>query len=533
MTRQPILVAGEWRDATNPTGTFHAENPSTQQPLGAEHPVSGEQDVDACLRAAAEAARDLRSVPPQTLANFLEDFAARIEADAVTLVETAHVETALPIEPRLKSIELPRTTDQLRKAAAAVREQSWAHAVIDTRINLRSMYGPLGGAVVVFGPNNFPFAYNAVSGGDCAAAIAAGNPVIAKAHPLHPNTSRRLAEAALAAIEHAGLPKATLQMLYATSTELGNSLVARPEVAAVAFTGGRTAGLALKAAAERAGKLVYLELGSTNPVFVLPGALQERGDAIATELSGSCLLGAGQFCTNPGLCVVPEGTAAARFVTRLTDAFIAAPPGTLLGHGVLENLERSVASLVDSGAELLAGGKRVQAARYAFEPTLLRVRGDAFLSRPAALQQEAFGAVNLLVVAQDTEQMVAIAEAIEGNLTGTLYSHSGDVDEAAYDSIARALRPKVGRLSNDKMPTGVAISPAMVHGGPFPSSSHPGFTSVGMPTAIHRFAARHCYDNVRAHRLPSALADQNPTGAMWRSIDGSWTQADITGDPAA
>jgi len=529
MSLEPVLLAGEWRRAENPAGQFHAVDPATRAPSREAYPVSSFDDVTRACRAAEEAVAALRAVPPDALARFLEAYADAIEGAADALVEVAARETGLPPTPRLRAVELPRTTGQVRQGAAAARDRSWCHATIDTRAKLRSKHAPLGGAVVVLGPNNFPFAFNSIAGGDFVAAIAAGNPVIAKANPGHPGTSKLLGELALGAARATAMPPGTVQLLYHTPPEVGLRLVAHPSIGATAFTGSRRAGLALKAAADAAGKPIYLEMSSTNPIFVLPGALAERGAAVARELYDSCALGAGQFCTRPGLTVVEKGAGAEAFVAEAAHLFEAGSPGTLLGPGGPPGIAAGVGALVAAGAAVVTGGREVDGARYAFAPTLLRAPGAAFLAHPHALQTEAFGSVNTVIVADDAAQMLAVAGLLEGNLTGSIYSDTTGKDDERYRELAAVLRAKVGRLLDDRMPTGVAVSPAMNHGGPFPATGHPGFTAVGIPAALLRFAALHSYDHVRPHRLPPELADENPTGKMWRLIDGAWSQADVVG----
>jgi NADP-dependent aldehyde dehydrogenase len=529
MALEPVLIGGEWRQPVNPSGSFKAIDPATGKPLPESYPVSSIDDVAAAFRAADDAVVALRSTPVDAIGRFLDDYAARIEAAADALVERASRETGLPREPRLRNVELPRTTSQLRQGAAAARERSWCMATIDTRANLRSCYGPLGGAVVVFGPNNFPFAFNSVAGGDFVAAIAAGNPVIGKANTGHPGTSRLLAELALEAARGAGLPPGMVQLLYRTPPEVGYVLVSDAHVAATGFTGSKGAGLKLKEAADRAGKPIYLEMSSTNPVFVLQGALEERLHAVAQELFDSCALGAGQFCTRPGLAIVPKGDRGAAFVAELAGLFKAGTPGTLLGPSGATAIAAALKELVANGARVLAGGKAVAGDRAAFEPTLLEVSAKAFLERPHQLQTEAFGTVNTVIVADDVAQMAAVAASLEGNLTGCVYSDTTGKDDADYERLVPVLRTKVGRLLNDKMPTGVAVSPAMNHGGPFPATGHPGFTAVGIPASLLRFAALRCYDAVRPQRLPAELQNKNPTGKMWRLVDGNWSQGDVPG----
>jgi NADP-dependent aldehyde dehydrogenase len=526
---EPVLIGGAWRPAQNPVGAFSAVDPATKTPLAAQFPVSGRDDVAEAMAAGAAAVEALRALSPDHVAHFLDDYTARIEARAEALVALAARETGLPASPRLRDVELPRTTGQLRQGAAAARDRSWCHATIDTKANLRSKYAALGGPVVVFGPSNFPFAFNSIAGGDFVAAVAAGNPVIAKANTGHPGTSKLLAEAALEAARAAGLPAAMVQLIYRTPPEIGFELVSAPALGATGFTGSKSAGLALKAAADRAGKPIYLEMSSSNPVFVLPGALDERLAAIAKELYDSCALGAGQFCTRPGISVVPAGARGEAFLAAVKACFESGSPGTLLGAPAIPAIAEALAVLVKHGAEIVAGGRAADGARFAFESTLLRVPAAAFLASARALQSEAFGTVNLMVLARDAAEMAAVAASLDGNLTGCIYSDTAGRDDAGYALLEPVLRAKVGRLLNDKMPTGVAVSPAMNHGGPYPATGHPGFTAVGIPASLLRFAALQCYDAVRPPRLPAELGDRNPTGKMWRLVDGAWSQADVAG----
>jgi 2,5-dioxopentanoate dehydrogenase len=525
MSVQPLLIAGAWRQAQH-TATFQADNPATGKPLPESYPVSHWEDCEAALAAAATAAEALRQLPPERLAAFLTRLAERIERRAAELVEMAHAETALPKKPRLADVELPRTTSQLRQAAAASREGSWALPTIDTNLNIRSCHVALG-PVAVFGPNNFPFAFNGVAGGDFAAAIAAGNPVIAKANSSHPGTTRLLAEEALHALLESELPPATVQMLYRTSHADGERLVADPRLGATGYTGSRSAGLVLKRAADAVGKPIYLELSSINPVVVLPGALEERADGIAEEFAGSCLMGTGQFCTNPGMVLLLAGPKTDAFIAAVAKRFREAPAGTLLSAAVARSLAAGVSKLSQAGAEVLAGGTADSTGGYRFANTLLKVSGEHFVKDPEALQTEAFGNESLLVVARDPAEAARVLDHLEGNLTGCIYSDSRGSDDALYEELAPRLRTRVGRLLNDKMPTGVAVSPAMNHGGPYPATGHPGFTAVGIPASLRRFGMLACYDNVRPARLPALLHDKNAAGRPWRLVDGTWTQNDI------
>ena len=526
MSTLPVLIDGQWRPA-DAASTFQACNPTTRKWLPDEYPVSQWTDCDAALSAAVQAAAELRQLPSDRLAQFLEAYAEEIEAAKDALVEMAHAETALPTSPRLADVELPRTTHQLRLGATAARDGSWSMATIDTQANIRSHYGPLG-PVCVFGPNNFPFAFGSLSGGDFAAAIAAGNPVIGKANSSHPGTTRLFAEAALKAIQRTEMPAATVQLLYRTSHSDGEQLVSDSRVGAIGYTGSRIAGLKLKAAADVAGKPIYLELSSVNPVVILPHALAERAQEITDELVTSALMGTGQFCTNPGIIVLLNNEATQSFVKDLAERYQQAPIGTLLSGGVQSNLTESIQVLQHAGAEILTGGTTDQSSEnFCCSNTLMRVTAETFLQHPHVLQTEAFGNCTLLVIAKSTDQVAELLQELEGNLTGCIYSATDGRDDEAYDQVAAELRPRVGRLLNDKMPTGVAVSTAMNHGGPFPATGHPGFTAVGIPASLLRFAALQCYDGVRPARLPLGLKDVNPTGHMWRLIDGTWSQGDV------
>lgn len=522
---KPVLIDGQWRPA-KATGSFSACNPNTREQLPDAYPVSSWEDCDAALTAAANAFVQLRNRDRSAVALFLETFAARIEERADELVEMAFLETALPKSPRLADVELPRTTNQLRQAALAAANGTWAMPTIDSALNIRSMYAGLG-PVVVFGPNNFPFAFGSVSGGDFAAAIAAGNPVIGKANSSHPGTTRIFAEAALQAAELTNMPPAIVQLIYRTSHEDGERLVSDPRVGATGYTGSRGAGLRLKAAADAAGKPIYLELSSVNPVVMLPGALAERCDVVANEFTTSSLMGTGQFCTNPGVVFVPANEDGDRFVDQVRAGFEQATPGTLLSGNTEAALRKSVEFLRQNGAQLLTTNPTTDSSRFCCPNSLLTVSVDTFLEKSDAMQTEAFGNAALFVRYHDVETLCQAIDKLEGNLTGCIYSDTAGNDDEAYRTIAPHLAQKVGRLLNDKMPTGVAVSPAMNHGGPYPATGHPGFSAVGMPGTIRRFAMLQCYDNVRQDRLPDLLRDRSPSENTWRFVDGSWTNQDI------
>lgn len=485
------------------TDTFHAFNPSSGEPLATAHPIAAWPELDAIAEASVAAAASLAATDPARIAAFLRSYADRLDSNRAEIAATAHEETGLPLEPRLAQVEFDRMTGQLRQAAAAAEDtsaMSWRCPIVDEATNIRSDRGPLGGAVFSIGPNNFPLAFHGVSGGDFAAAIAAGNPVIAKGHPLHPATGRLLADAAAEAIAEVGLHPATVQYIAHCEPTDGLRLIADPRIAAVAFTGSRAAGLAIKQAADAAGTPSYLEMSSLNPVFALPGALANPA-SLAESWAGSILLGAGQFCTKPGVFIA-VGQGADAFIEAASALLAAAAPGVLFSAGGVEALAGGIASVETAGATRCCGG-RPATPGFRFEPTMFTVDGSVFLDRFDTLAHELFGPAGLVVKAADSDEAVAIARRLDGQLTATICTGTGD--DQGWEALASVLRSRCGRLLENKMPTGVAVVPSMVHGGPFPATGHPGFTAVGLPTSIARFTQARCWDGVDARRLPAWL----------------------------
>jgi len=517
-----VFINGQWTSGIS-SATFRSTNPNLGVPNEAQFPISEWADCDAVLAAADTAFLECRSLPSERFAEFLEHYASAIEADKEALVELAHAESGLPKAPRLADVELPRTLSQLRQAAASARDQSWRMATIDSKAKLRSCYQAIG-PVCVFGPNNFPFAFNSIAGGDFAAAIAAGNPVIAKANSSHPATSERFGLLAAQSIQATSMPVGLAQLIYRTSHEDGERLIADPRLAAAGYTGARTAGLKLKAVADRVGKPFYAELSSVNPVVFMPGALRERHEALVEEYVTSGLMAAGQFCTNPGMLLLVDSIESQQFVQMIVGKYALSAPGTLLSPSVERSLLSSIQFLTDAGAKLLVGGIKLPGLRCAVANTVMQISGDQFVKDPHVFQTEAFGNAVLVVLCRDLEQIRRVVCSFEGNLTGAIYSSTTGEDDTHYPVIADALEQRVGRLLNDKMPTGVAVSAAMNHGGPYPATSHPGFTAVGFPASMLRFAKLTCYDNVRDERLPKVLQLDPPSDRTWRMIDGTWLQ---------
>ena len=518
---EPVLIDGKWRAATA-FGSFQAFDPAAGRSRPALWPMSGWADVDAALDAAAAAAAELSRLPPERLAAFLERFARRLEDRAAELVAAGHAETGLAEHPRLADVELPRTLDQLRQAAASAREQSWRMAMLDTGKNIRAACFGVG-PVVIFPPANFPLAYGCVTGGDFAAAIAGGNPVIAKAHPGHPSVSKLAAEEALEATRETGLPAATVQLLHGIENADGERLVADRRVGATGFTGSEAAGKKLFAAASAAGKVIWVEMGSINPVVLLPAALADRGEAIAGELTASVTGSAGQFCTKPGLVFFVDDPAGEAFVAQVTAAFAALGPQVLLGEGGCRRLCGGIEGLVAAGARLLAG-EVGPAGPASHLPTLLEISGRELVSRPETFVVEAFGNATLLVRCESLAELVSAVACAHGSLGASLYCSDDGRDDEAFAAVAPLLIARAGRIVENRMPTGLAVTPPMQHGGPWPSAGPPFFSAVGFPWSILRFSRRICFDGWSDARLPEIVRDAPPAGRPWRYIDREWVR---------
>ena len=508
---------------------FRATNPVTGaalEPLFAEA-TAGE--IDQALRQAEAAFEADRDVPAERRAALLEAIADEVERLGETLVERATAETGLP-NARIQG-ERGRTCGQFRLFAHLVREGSWVAARIDPaqperapapRPDLRRMLVPLG-PVVVFGASNFPLAFS-VAGGDTASALAAGCPVVVKAHPAHPGTSELVAEAVARAVGREGFHPGTFSLLHAKAAEAGVALVRHPLTRAVGFTGSLRAGRALfDAAAARPEPIpVYAEMGSTNPVVVLPEALEQSAETIADGLVASMTLGAGQFCTNPGVVLGRRSPALARFARRVAAGVAATQPYTLLHAGICEGYQAGVARWASvAGVRTLATGAEGGTATPA-RAVVATVDARTFRAEPL-LQEEVFGPATLLVEAEDESDLLDTVRALGGHLTGTLWGT--DAELARSLPLVNALRRRVGRLIVRGFPTGVEVSPAMQHGGPYPATTDARSTSVGT-AAIERFARPVCYQDAPASLLPPELQDDNPRG-IWRMVDGTLTRAPL------
>lgn len=502
--------------------TFRAENPSTDLAIEPAFSVASPAHVaQAC--ALADAAFDaFRETDPAERAAFLETIAANIEALGDALVERAVLESGLP--PARLTGERGRTTGQLRLFATLLRQGRWAGVVVDRaqperqpapRSDLRQRRIAVG-PVAVFGASNFPLAFS-VAGGDTASALAAGCPVVVKGHPAHPGTSAMVAGAIRDAVASHGLPEGVFSLVQGPANALGAALVADPRIKAVGFTGSRGGGLALvEIAARRPDPIpVYAEMSSVNPVVLFPAALAARAEALAKGYVASLTLGSGQFCTNPGVVLALAGPDLDRFTAAAAEALGVAAPQVMLTRGIHGAFDKSVAALTAHNAvTTLARGAEGTGCNRG-RAALFTTDAAAFLANPA-LAHEVFGAASLIVAARDLDEVARLLAAMEGQLTATL--HLDAADEALARPLMPLLERKAGRILANGWPTGVEVSPAMVHGGPFPATSDPRGTSIGT-AAIERFLRPVCYQDLPDALLPRAIKHDNPLG-LPRVVDG-------------
>jgi len=505
--------------------SFRARSPLDNQPLEPDFYHASLANVDEAMELAESAFARFSATSGAARAVLLERIGEEIIALGDTLIERCHAETGLPKE-RLVG-ERARTVSQLGMFAALVREGSWVDARIDTaqpdrkpapKPDLRRMLIPLG-PVVVFGASNFPLAFS-VAGGDTASALAAGCPVVVKAHEAHPGTSELVAMAIRAAVAATGLPPGVFSMLHGAGPVIGTALVKHSHTRAVGFTGSSAGGRALfdAAASRREPIPVFAEMSSLNPVFILPGALRERGEAIAEGLKVSVTLGVGQFCTKPGLFFGINGKdwdLLEQSLARLVEESL---PGTMLHFGICESYQKLIAHAAETdGVDFVAKSKmHPNAAKTQGHTVIMKTSAHNFLQK-AGLREEVFGPFALLVTSQSLAELETIALSLNGQLTATVHASPEDFREAAL--LLKILERKAGRLIINGFPTGVEVCPSMHHGGPYPATTDARFTSIGT-AAVLRFARPVCFQNFANAYLPEALRNDNPLGIR-RLVNGN------------
>ncbi|MBM6620798.1 aldehyde dehydrogenase (NADP(+)) [Micrococcaceae bacterium RIT802] len=514
------IIAGQTTPGTG--DTVNGFDPATNEALDPAYTLIDAGQLATATAAAREAFATFSRLDPDTHARFLEQIATNIEANGPAIIDRAMAESGLP-RARLTG-ELGRTANQLRLFATVVRIGDHQGVRVDPalpdrtpvpRVDIRQRHLPLG-PVAVFGASNFPLAFS-TAGGDTASALAAGCPVVFKAHNAHPGTSELVGRAIADAVAAFDLHPGVFSLIYGPGRSIGQALVTDPAIKAVGFTGSRSGGMALvAAAASRPEPIpVYAEMSSINPVFVFPGALEDDVDALASAFVTSVTGSSGQLCTAPGLVFVPTGEAGDRFVAAISGTVAGAPGQTMLTSGIAGSWHSGVDALAAQAGVDLVGRGAEGATENAPAPAVFGTTVDTFLANEV-LHAEIFGAASLVIRYADAAELTAAAERLEGQLTATLQLRDGDRELAA--ALIPVLERKVGRILANGWPTGVEVGHAMVHGGPSPATSDSRTTSVGS-LAIERFLRPVAYQNLPDELLPAPLQESNPWN-LNRRIDG-------------
>jgi NADP-dependent aldehyde dehydrogenase len=521
-------LIGATQSAEGTGDGFRGINPATGEPMEPVYHEATQAEVDRAFELAAVAHRAMKAIDRGRRADLLELIADKLDAIRDAWIERADAETARSV-PGLQ-FEAGRCIDQIRMFAEYVREGSWLGARIehadrerrpvpkpDTRV-----FNIAVGPVAVFGASNFPLAFS-VPGGDTIAALAAGCPVVVKAHPAHPGTSEMAGAAIAEAVAESGFPEGTFSMLHGAGYEVGLAMVRHPLARAVAFTGSLGGGRALfDAAAARPHPIpVFAEMGSTNPVFVLPEAAREHGTAIAKGMRATVTMSVGQLCTCPGFVVALESPALDELRGQMAEYFGGAKDQVMLHAGIRGNFERgvervaSVAGVEQAGRPLIAAG----AGGADASAVLFNTDATTFIASDE-LKDEVFGPSTMIVSCSSPDEMMALAESFEGQLTATIHGTPADLDE--YAGLVSILEEKAGRVLIGGFPAGVEVCHAMVHGGPYPATTDSRTTSVGT-AAIDRFLRPVCYQDFPQSLLPLELQDENVTRVL-RLVDGEWSK---------
>jgi NADP-dependent aldehyde dehydrogenase len=508
---------------------FNAVNPRLNKKMEPDFHEATAEEIDNAVRLTEEAFKDYRNKSGKDKANFLNTIADEIIELGDELIKRCCDETALP-EARITG-ERSRAVNQLRLFAELLRDGSWVEARIDTadqqrqplpKPDIRSMKKALG-PVGIFGASNFPLAFS-VAGGDTASALAAGCTIVVKAHPAHPGTCELIGNAIKAAVEKSDMPNGTFSMVHGISTEVGMAIVKHPLIKAIGFTGSFRGGKAIyDAAVQRPEPIpVFAEMGSSNPVFILPGAMKSRKKEIASGLAASVTLGVGQFCTNPGLVFYENLSGIKEFQKSLAENFNSITADSMLTSGINNAYKTSIENMKKrKDIQILAEGKSQNAANEG-AAYLMQTNSEDFL-KDEQLEKEIFGPSTLNVKVNNKSELLKIAEKLNGHLTVTL--HATDEDLKNYSELISVLERKAGRLIINGFPTGVEVCHSIVHGGPFPATTDSHITSVGT-LAINRFSRPVCYQNFPDEFLPDELKNRNPL-QIWRLVNGKMGNGEI------
>ena len=510
--------------------TFQAFSPALNSFLEDKFSLATETELEYVLQLANKASVTYRNLPAIKKAEFLDAIAEEIMALGDALIDRCTAETALPAA-RITG-ERGRTCGQLKMFAQLLRDGWWVDARIDTaqpqrqplpKSDIRRMLIPIG-PVAVFGASNFPLAFS-TAGGDTASALAAGCPVVVKAHSSHPGTNELVSSAIIKAAKRTGMPEGVFSSVYLSHADV-MKLVQHPAIKAVGFTGSRDVGMRLfHAAVARPEPIpVYAEMSAVNPVILLEGALQTKGEKIAKDLAGSITMGVGQFCTNPGLVLTIENDTSKKFLQLLANEITATTPATMLNRGICKAYDEGVKSRQSKAQVLAKASKEANKEKYEAQAVVHTVNAANFLAGKE-LTEEIFGPASLVVLCKDETELLSVLQSLEGQLTATV--HATAADEKTAVAVVDIITQKAGRVIYGGYPTGVEVCHSMQHGGPFPSTTDGRSTSVGT-AAIYRFLRPVTFQDFPDHLLPESLRNDNPLNIL-RLVDGEWTNKKIGG----
>jgi len=521
MIHHPILVNGEWREASFPVSSFRAINPVTARILPDNFPVSSFLDLDEMLQAEENSRAAIEAITFEQRSEFLTNLAARLRQNAEELCQTANAETGLSTSFLLEH-ELPRMQQQLLDAARFCLDRSWRNITIDSRNNIRSLRVALNGPVVIFGPACNPFSLNSCGGNDFACAIAAGNSVIAKSNPVYPLTSLKLARLIHETAREKNFPVSFFQFFFHTTADLGYRLASHPMLGALAFTGSRKAGMSLKESADHSGNQSFISMTGMNPVVILPGAIAGQKAEIARKLTDAVLLNEGQTCARPSPVFIVENKESSGLIRSIVDEFNAGTCRPLLSDLVAHAADSQVSSFIRLGARKLTRKEFYQPNPFVYPYTVLHLDLKTWLKQAAQFQEEVFGPVIMFVTLENDLQFSEAIKPLYACCNLSVFAGISESDDHILKTIGPLLRRKAARLLFDRLPAQQVASQALVTGGGFPVSNHPECTFSGMPAAIARFTRIQCHDGFTQAHLPEDLRNDNAAAGILKLVDGRY-----------
>jgi NADP-dependent aldehyde dehydrogenase len=527
MIHQKILCNGKWQEANFPVSSFKAVYPREARQGEMSFPISSFLDIDEMLQSAEIAKFQVENCSLEKRATFLRLISEKINKHSDEICQITSQETGFEKNKRLMQVELPKMLAQINMAADSCMNLEWMEPTIDSEREIRSIRGALDGPIILFGSTCFPFLMNSCGGNDFVSAICAGNTVIAKGNPNHPQTSLKLAELIFEAVKESEMPEQIFQFFHHTTPDLGYRLASHPMIGAFSFSGSRQSGLALKESADRAGNLFFGQLSGMNPVFLLAEAVNENSNTIAADLLEAILFSSGQYYTKPGICFVSESENTRSIINSLKEKLENADKQYMLNDQIARDLDTVLSNFIRIGAKKVTRSLFHPAEPFIFPGTIVEIDARTFLKFSRHFQEITFGPVLVFVITDEDSQFKDAIKVLEGSPSISIYTSSGDEDKQTCKEISAPILRLTGRLLHNQMPTDISLSSAAIYGGPFPASNNPGFSAIGFPSSIKRFTSLKCYTNVSEEWLPEVLKNKNPDGNCFRLINGKLSKENL------